>query len=137
MVRIRGYALIETLLASVILVSGIVGVASVFTVTAGVSIRNQQRTVATLLLCDKMEQLKSGGSPNGGGLDPLAPVSGYMEYVRVGADGTIVVDSTDSQAPYLRLWQIQGSNPQTATVALFGRFGATPRIELARASAAW
>ena len=124
----RGYALIETLLASMILASGIVGVASVFSISTGAGIRNQQRASATQLLYDKMEQLRNTGTlPIGGSLNPLQPVNGFTEEII----------TSNSQAPFLRLWQVQGAAPQTITVAVFGRLGAKPPFELSRATGSW
>jgi Tfp pilus assembly protein PilV len=122
----RGYALLETLFASMILATGLVSVASIFSVTVKVNVRNQQRTAATLLLSDKMEQLRSAPSAVGGGLDPSQPVSGFVEYVQVAGDG----------ATFIRLWQVQ-DEPRTATVVVLGKIGAAPPLELARATTFW
>jgi Tfp pilus assembly protein PilV len=130
----RGSALIETLIAAVILVSGLVAVASIFSVTTGVNLRNRQRTAATLLLYDKMEQLRTTGSPAGGSLDPLNPVAGFMEYVRMDIDGTIVASTTDSGSAYLRLWQVQGLANPSITIAVFAGIGAATPLELVRGS---
>jgi Tfp pilus assembly protein PilV len=130
----RGSALIETLVAAVILVSGLVAVASIFSVTTGVSIRNRQRTTATLLLYDKMEQLRTTGSPAGGSLDPLNPMAGFMEYVRIDSDGTVVSATTDSGSAYLRLWQVQDVGNPAITIAVFAGIGAVTPLELVRGS---
>jgi hypothetical protein len=117
----RGYVLIETLLATVLLVSGIVHLATLFSFTEGISIRNRQRTAATLLLYNKMEQLQSTPSPFGGGLDPTHPVPGFTE--------------SDPQTPYLLLWQKQSAQPYRVTIAAFARMGSSAPLELARATA--
>jgi len=129
----RGSSLIETLVASVILVSGVVALASIFSVTTRTSVRNQQRTTATMLLYDKMEQLQSG-SPTGGSLDPLNPSDGFMDYVRVGSDGTVSTSNTSLATAYLRLWEVQDSGNPTITVVVFAGIGATTPLELARAT---
>jgi Tfp pilus assembly protein PilV len=130
----RGSSLIETLVAAVILVSGVVAVASIFSVTTGVHLRNQQRTTATLLLYDKMEQLQATGSPAGGSLDPANPASGFMDYVRIDVDGNILTGSTDSGPAYLRLWQVQDTGNPAITIAVFAGIGATTPLELVRGS---
>ena len=130
----RGSALIETLVAAVILVSGLVAVASIFSVSTSVNLRNRQRTTATLLLYDKMEQLRTMGSPAGGSLDSLNPMAGFMEYVRIDIDGTVVSASTDSGLAYLRLWQVQDLGYPSITIAIFAGIGAATPLELVRGS---
>jgi type II secretory pathway pseudopilin PulG len=134
MVSNRGSALIETLVAAVILVSGVVAVASIFSVTTGVNLRNRQRTTATLLLYDKMEELRTTGSATGGSLDPLNPASGFMDYVRIDSGGAIVSAATDSGPAYLRLWQVQDTGNPEITIAVFAGIGATTSLELVRAT---
>lgn len=124
----RGYALLETLFASVILATGIVGVASMFSAGTRAGIRNEQRTTATLLLYDKMEQLRSAGPlPAGGGLDSLHPISGFSETLPM----------ANAQAAFLRLWQVQGATPQTITVVVYESRSGKPPLELARATGSW
>jgi len=130
----RGSALIETLVAAVILVSGVVAVVSIFSVTTGMNLRNRQRTTATLLLYDKMEQLRTTGSPAGGSLDPSNPMAGFMEYVRIDIDGTVVAATPDSGSAYLRLWQVQDPGNPSITISIFAVIGASTPLELARGS---
>jgi len=137
MVWNRGSTLIETLVASVILTSGLVTVASIFSTTTAVNFRNQQRTSATLLVYDKMEELRMTGSPSGGSLDPNSPAAGFMEYVRFGADGEMIVGTSDTQPAYLRLWQVQTSTNPTITVTVFAGIGKGTPLELARATGPW
>jgi hypothetical protein len=128
----RGSSLIETLVASVILVSGVVALASIFSVTTGTSLRNQQRTMATMLVYDKMEQLP--GSPAGGSLDPSNPSEGFVDYVRIGSDGTKTTSNIELTPAYLRLWEVQDSENPTITVVVFAGIGAATPLELARAT---
>jgi Tfp pilus assembly protein PilV len=134
MVSNRGTALIESLVAAVILVSGIVAVASIFSVTTGTHFRNQQRTTATLLLYDKMEELQGTNAAAGGSLDPMNPEAGFMDDVRVASDGTIVPGSADSGSSYRRLWQIQDAGNPSITIAVFAGLGAAAPLELMRAT---
>ena len=117
-----------------ILAAGLVSVASIFSTVIGINIRNQQRTTATLLLYDKMEQLRSRPSPVGGGLELANPAAGFSEYIRISADGTILFDNSPSSATYIRLWQVVDTKPQVATVVVFARFVPHPPIEFARAT---
>jgi prepilin-type N-terminal cleavage/methylation domain-containing protein len=135
-----GFTLIETLITTLILVSGLVAVAQLFSYTVAANISNQQRTAATILVTEKIEQLKSVSIRNplwlaGGGLSPRAPVVGFYDYVSIAADGTPTIDSATPSPPYIRVWQITGSVPRSLTVIVYAqRFGLTQSpFELARA----
>ena len=139
---IHGFTLIETLITTVILVSGLVAVAQVFLYTAGANINNQQRTAATTLLVEKLEQFKSATLTDsawtaGGNLNPSAPVAGFFDYVTIGTDGALTSDSTSVEAPYFRVWQIDGNSSRSVTVIVYAqRAGLTRRrMELVRAAA--
>jgi prepilin-type N-terminal cleavage/methylation domain-containing protein len=134
----RGFTLIETLITTLILVSGLVAVAQLFSYTIATNISNRQRTAATILVTEKIEQLKSVSVRNplwlvGGGLSPQQPVVGFYDYVSIAADGTPAIDS--ATAPYIRVWQIAGTVPRSLTVIVYAqRFGLTQSpFELARA----
>ena len=91
----RGFTLIETLITTAILVSGLVAVALLFSYTARTTLNNQERTTATLLLYDKMEELKSSRITSGGS------------------------DDIDS---FRRVWQVESTYPPKVTVIVyFGR----------------
>jgi type II secretory pathway pseudopilin PulG len=137
----HGFTLAETLIATAILVTGLVAVASLFSWSTAANHNNRQRTAATILLSDKMEQFKledleSGIWTAGGSLNPDNPAAGYWDYVTFGGDGTLTVDTGSTNAPYLRLWAISGSNPKTVTVIVYARrSGLTrQRMELIRAT---
>jgi prepilin-type N-terminal cleavage/methylation domain-containing protein len=137
----RGFTLIETLITTVILVSGLVAVAQLFSYTIATNTSNQQRTAATILLTEKIEHLKSAGIKDpswitGGGLNPLQPVVGFHDYVSINADGTLSIDTASASAPYIRLWQIAGTVPRNLTVVVCAQhFGMTKGpFELARAA---
>ena len=117
----RGFTLIETLIATAILVSGLVAVAYLFTYSVRTNITNDQLTSATLLLYNKMEELEAVSLANltvGGGLDGASPTANFFDYVTVGATGALTVNTTDTNAPYLRVWQVTGANPKSITVAV-------------------
>jgi len=126
-VKNRGYALIETLFATVLLVSGLVHLATLFSFTEGISVRNRQRTLATLFVYNKMEQLQEVPSPFGGSLDPLRPEPGFMD--------TPSVDNSPPPSAYLRLWEVQSADPHRTTIVVFARIGTSSHLELARATA--
>jgi prepilin-type N-terminal cleavage/methylation domain-containing protein len=128
----NGFTLIETLIATAILVTASVAIASLFALSAGSNLTNGERTVAAFLVSDKIEELIAlplsavNWSP-GGALNPAAPVPGFFDYIQ----------PANESAPYLRLWQISGNRSRTVTVAVFarahGRIGLVP-IELVRAT---
>ena len=139
--RIHGYALIESLIASVILATGLLAAASVFCVSARASSHNRQRAIATLLAQEKMEELRhpniAGGQPSGGGLDPLYPVSGFREFIIVDSRNPPSIEIIPSSATHLRLWEIRGTDFHTATVAVFELRGVHSPVELFRLSSGW
>ena len=91
----RGFTLIETLITTAILVSGLVAVALLFSYTARTTLNNQERTTAALLLYDKMEELK------------------FSSIISSGSDE---VDS------FRRVWQVEFTYPPKVTVIVyFGR----------------
>lgn len=137
----RGFTLIETLITTGILVTGLVAAASLFAWSVAANYTNQQRTAATTLLADKMEQFTAAGLSDslwvtGGSLDPAAPGTGYWDYATPGSDGTITSDTSSTNAPYLRVWAVTGSGPRTVTIIVFAqRAGLTrARTEMIRAT---
>ena len=136
----RGFTLIETLLATGILVTALLSIAVLFSYSIRTNLLNQQRTTATLLAMSKIEDLRSTSSindfTNGGGLDGSNPAPSYWEYVSISTMGLFTIDTSTNTAPYLRLWQIDGTNPKLITVVVFAqRSGITgERIELARST---
>ena len=60
----RGFTLIETLITTAIMVSGLVAVASMFSYSVTTNLTNQQRTAGTMLLYEKMEIFKATALAN-------------------------------------------------------------------------
>ena len=138
--RSHGFTLIETLIATAILVTALLSVAALFSYSIRTNMLSQQRTTATLLATSKIEDLRSTSSindfTNGGGLDGSNPTPSYWEYVSISTMGLFTIDTSTNTAPYLRLWQIDGTNPRLITVAVFAqRSGITgERTELVRST---
>ncbi len=137
----RGFTLIETLITTGILVTGLVAVASLFSWSAATNLMNQQRTASTSLVADKMEQFKAAGLTDamwtaGGSLNAASPSTGYWDYVTIASDGTITSDTTSTTAPYLRIWAVSGTSPRTVTIIVYAqRAGLTrTRTEMIRAT---
>jgi prepilin-type N-terminal cleavage/methylation domain-containing protein len=126
----RGFTLIETLVATAILLPAIIHIGFVFVYATAATRANGQRAASTLLVSEKLEQLQS--LP-----DRAAWTSGrFEEYVRIDADGTLVVSPSDTDAPYLRVWQVAAGSPPVATVIVYSLHAGLARqpIESARAT---
>ena len=109
MVR-NGFKLIEALITTVILVTGLSAVAGVFSYSSLTSLRIQQRTAAVLLVSARLEALRVS--------EDLAPGRG-SEFLNLAPDGTTVPGS--SGAVYLRTWEITAEMPRRVTVILYGK----------------
>jgi prepilin-type N-terminal cleavage/methylation domain-containing protein len=116
--RDSGFTLIETLITTVVLVTGLAAVACLFSYSARTNIENRQRTTATVLLYDKLEELKTSV------LDGTNWTAGTHS-------DRVTIDNVD----YVRTWQISAGIPRQATVVIVIEKGSPKRVrELARAS---
>ena len=126
MVNCRGFTLVETLITTFVLVTGLAAVAGLFAYGAHTSLENRQRTAATILLSGKIEELRRSAE--------LAPGE-YSEYVSIGPDGGVVV-SANGPSPYRRIWKVESGSPQRVTIVIHGwRPKRRSYTELARATA--
>ena len=112
MTRRNGFTLIEALITTVILVTGLTAVAGAFSYSSLVTSRVLQETAALALVTDKMEELK---------LEQEVTSGNYSEYL---------------SASYLRTWEITSDVPARITVIVYGRAPGRPGSfrELARLS---
>src|SRR5262245_16535821 len=120
----RGFTLVETLIATTVLVFGVGVVALLIPYAIRSNISARQTTTATMVVDDKLEALRvlplSAAALNAGGsVDPASPVTGYYDYVRVDSNGVVTVQASPSPGAYLRLWQVSGTNPKTITVIVY------------------
>jgi hypothetical protein len=85
----------------------------------------EQATTGVLLANTKMEEFRTtlniANLPPGGGLDATAPTVNHFEYLSISDAGVITADTVTTTAPYLRLWQISGSNPRLVTVSVYAQ----------------
>ncbi len=135
--RQRGFTLIETMFAMVVLAVGVLGVAALFGIAVGGNKGQGEIGTRTVEYCqDKMEQLmaltyldagtdtttypsKPTGGPGLGGnmgpnttigsVPPAAPVSQFVDYLD--ANGNLLTSSTG--AFYTRQWMIQTDSTGT------------------------
>ena len=124
----RGFTLLEALMASGILVVGLVAVAMVFPYAITTNASSRQTTTASMLVAQKMEALRTipltdAALNVGGSLNPASPATGYYDYVTVASGGTItsstVIAASARSRAFLRLWQVSGTNPKTVTVVVY------------------
>src|SRR5262245_16343749 len=120
----RGFTLVETLVATAVLVPALAALVMMLPYLTNSVSSSRQTTAATMILTDKMEALRrlplTDSALNvGGGLNPASPVSGYYDYVTVAANGTVTISASTSPRAFLRLWQISGTNPKTITIILY------------------
>lgn len=111
----RGFTLIETLITTFVLVTGLAAVAGLFSYGARTGLENRQRTAATVLLSSKMEELRRTAHT-------LAPGQ-YSEYLAIESDGRTITTAT-ATAPYRRTWKIDSGTPPSLkrlTITVFGR----------------
>ena len=122
----NGFTLIETLITTLILVTGLTAVAALFAYASQSSGLIRQQTAALALLAGKMEELKALDAPTPGR---------YAEYLAVGSDG-VAAPRDARQATYLRTWEITSVMPRRITVIIYARKPGRdrPDRELARAT---
>lgn len=107
----NGFTLIETLITTLVLVTGLAAIAGLFSYGAQANSQNRQRTAATTLLYSKMEEMRNARALTAGQ---------YAEYLSIQPDGGIAI-SANSYGPYLRVSNIEGGMPQRVTVIVYGR----------------
>ena len=110
--RASGFTLIETLVTTMILVTGLVAIVGAISYGILTNSRVRQQTTAVTLLTDKMEELK---------VQPTLAAGRYSDNVQPG---------------YQRMWEISAESPQRVTVVVFGKQTGSGNSyrELARAS---
>ena len=122
----RGFSLPETLIATVVLVTGLLAVASLFSYSIRTNMYTEQMTTGILLANTKMEGLRATGMAGltaGGGLNSASPTANYFEYVSISTSGALTTDTVTTTAPYLTLWMISDANPVIITVAVYAQRG--------------
>jgi Tfp pilus assembly protein PilV len=62
---VRGFSLVEVLLATSLLATGVLGLAHVLAVAVGVNVASRQTTSATVLAAQKVEEILAGGDIGG------------------------------------------------------------------------
>jgi len=107
----RGFTLIETLITTLVLVTGLAAIAGLFSYGAQTNSQNRQRTAATTILYSKIEEVRNARA---------LTVGQYAEYLSIQPDGGVAI-STDNHGPYLRVSNIESGMPQRVTVIVYAR----------------
>jgi hypothetical protein len=111
-----GTTLIEVLVATLVLVSGILGIAQLFLVAAAANAAARDSTVAATLAAQKIEQLLSTDLSGG---------SGLVDHVDLWGRVVGTGESPPSSAIYTRRWSIEPLSAET--VAIRVRVGRSTR----------
>jgi Tfp pilus assembly protein PilV len=111
--REEGTTLIEVLVATLVLISGIMGVAQLLLVAAAVNVVARDTTVAATLAAQKVEQLLSS--------DELVDAAESVDHVdawgRIAGSG----DSTPPDAIYTRRWSVDSLSRDVVTIRVHVR----------------
>jgi prepilin-type N-terminal cleavage/methylation domain-containing protein len=115
----RGFTLIEILIAAAILACSLVAAAAVFSFAIRTNGMNRQMALATVLLCEKMEDFRA------------APFSDPM-WTHGNGSETLV----RARDQFTRSWNIEGNAPRRVTVVVYAESNALTRrrTELIRAT---
>jgi prepilin-type N-terminal cleavage/methylation domain-containing protein len=126
MAKQRGFTLIEALITTLILVSGLAAVAGVFSYSSVRSSQVLQQTAATALVSARMEDLIAAEELLSGR---------YSEYLALMPDGNAAI-SEPEVASYRRTWEITSGVPHRITVIVYGKAAGRRGLfrELARAT---
>jgi hypothetical protein len=111
-----GSSLIEVLVATLVLVSGVLAIAQLFLIAAATNAAARDGTVATTLASQKVEQLISTDFP-----DAAGRVDHVDRWGRVVGSG----ESPPSNAIYTRRWSIEPLSPDSFAIRV--RVGRTDR----------
>jgi type II secretory pathway pseudopilin PulG len=135
----RGFTLLEALIATSCLFIGVVGVSGMFAYSTRTNVYSEQMNTGVFLANAKAEELGNKlipDLPSGGGLDFSSPTAGHFDYLSVAADGTVTSSTGNTQLPFLRMWQIAGTNPKMITVSVYAQWSGVSNapVELIRAT---
>jgi hypothetical protein len=112
-----GSSLVEVLVATLVLVTGVLGVAQLFLIAAVTNAAARDTTMATTLAAQKVEQLLS---------TDLAEESGLIDHVDRWGQVVGTAESPPANAVYTRRWAIEPLSAET--VAIRVRVGRSDRV---------
>jgi len=112
-----GSSLVEVLVATLVLVTGVLGVAQLFLIAAVTNAAARDTTMATTLAAQKVEQLLS---------TDLVEESGRIDHVDRWGQVVGTAESPPANAVYTRRWAIEPLSAET--VAIRVRVGRSDRV---------
>jgi hypothetical protein len=133
----RGFSLVEALIATMVMVAGIVGLAALYDVAIRTNAAARTATVASMLAVDRMEQLRSAPFVIGG-VRPTPSPSGTLSANIDGFCDFLDAKSNPARADvatYVRRWAVTPlpSDPDNAIVLQVVAFAIarpTDRVQL-------
>ena len=102
-----GSTLVEVLVATLVLVTGILGIAQLFLIAAASNGRSRDITIMTTLAAQKMEQLLS---------TDLGDPEGLVDHVDIWGRVVGTAESPPATAVYTRRWSIESLSAATVTI---------------------
>jgi hypothetical protein len=111
-----GSSLIEVLVATVVLVTGVLGIAQLFLMAAATNAAAHDTTIVTTLAAQKIEQLLS---------TDVAAQTGLVDHVDMWGQVVSTAESPPVNAVYTRRWSIEPFS--AGTVAIRVRVGRSDR----------
>jgi Tfp pilus assembly protein PilV len=148
--REGGFSLVEVAVASLVMLIGLLALATLFTLAMSQNRMITHYTATTSIAQQKLEELTAIEQGDarlliGGGLTESARKDGYFDDVYVDPRGTITTTIPDGQAAsYRRFWMVE-ADPQLAntviisvrSVALQGSQGRTPEDTTLTTTRSW
>jgi Tfp pilus assembly protein PilV len=102
-----GSTLVEVLVATLVLVTGVLGVAQLFLTAAATNAAARDTTIATTLAAQKVEQLLS---------TDLQEATGLIEHIDVWGQVVATAESPPANAVYTRRWSIEALSADTVAI---------------------
>ena len=112
-----GSTLVEVLVATLVLVTGVLGVAQLFLIAAATNAAARDTTIATTLAAQKVEQLLS---------TDLSEESGLIDHVDRWGQVVGTAESPPANAVYTRRWSIEPLSTETVVIRV--RVGRSDRV---------
>lgn len=102
-----GSTLVEVLVATLVLVTGVLGIAQLFLIAAATNARSRDITITTTLAAQKVEQLLS---------PDLVEPTGFVDHVDIRGDVVGTAASPPATAVYTRRWSIESLSADTVVI---------------------